>query len=164
MQNKLKQCVECEVGKLSVLWQSNPPLCKYHSQIKTAKKQVAERKAIYPIKDDEMKVEGIAERDEKFFNYAWQHSEHICAECGKELKTFSRYFVHHILSKAKHKYFRWDIRNTIILCYQHHNEIESAISAPKLKVFKYCESVKKELLESIGMSYEPKIITTHERI
>lgn len=156
IQPKLKQCSECEDGKLSVLWQSNPPLCRAHSYRRTASKQVKERKAVYPIKDDEMKVEGIAEKDETFFAYAWQHSDHHCAECGKELKTFSRYFVHHILAKAKYKYFRWDIRNTIILCYDHHNQIESAISAPKLKVFAYCESMKKELLESINLEYNPK--------
>lgn len=110
----------------------------------------------HPKEKQQMKVEGIAEKDEVFFKYVWDNSDHHCAECGKELKEFNRWWVHHVLPKARFKYFRWDIRNTIILCYKHHNEIESAISAPKLKVFPYCESVKKELLSSINLEYNPK--------
>ncbi len=110
----------------------------------------------HPKEKQQMKVEGIAEKDEIFFKYVWDNSDHHCAECGMELKEFSRYWIHHILAKARYKYFRWDIRNTIILCYKHHNEIESAISAPKLKVFPYCESIKKELLQSINIEYSPQ--------
>lgn len=158
MQSKLKQCEECPEGKLSILWKSNPKLCKYHAErFKIEKRKPSKTKAVYPIKEiDEMKVESIAEKDEVFFNYVWANSDHHCAECGRELKEFSRYWIHHVLAKARYKYFRWDIRNTIILCYKHHNEIESAISAPKLKVFPYCESIKKELLQSINIEYSPK--------
>lgn len=62
----------------------------------------------------------------------------------------------HILGKAKFPYFRYDSRNIIILCYQHHNEIESAVSAPKLRVYEHCEERKRELLESVGITYESK--------
>lgn len=165
MQAKLKPCSLCPPdNNLRHIWKTHrnengekEMLCRYHAQVKTAKKQVSQTKATYPIKEnDEMKLEGIAEKDKKFFAYVWANSEHFCAECGKELKEFKRWWIHHILSKAKFKYFRWDIRNTIILCYDHHNQIESSISAPKLKVFKYCEGIKKELLATQQIEYNPK--------
>jgi hypothetical protein len=153
MQAKLKICSMCPPeNNLRHIWKTfrdevsgeKVMLCKTHAMIKVAKKQIA------------MKQDGVAEKDEVFFKYVWDNSDHHCAECGKELKEFKRWWIHHLLPKAKYKYFRWDIRNTIILCYDHHNQIESAISAPKLKVFKYCESMKKELLASINIEYSPK--------
>jgi hypothetical protein len=84
----------------------------------------------------------------------------VCAECNLSLPVFSpddealsfmvRSFQHHILPKNKYLKFRHDTRNIIFLCWQYgcdaHSKAESAISYPKLKVFPYCESVKKELL------------------
>ena len=97
-----------------------------------------------------------SDQDERFFQYVWDNSNKCCTECGKVLGEFKRWYVHHILAKATHPYFRYEPKNVIILCYQHHNEIESAISAPKLKVYAHCEKVKKTLLESVGMNYENK--------
>ncbi len=112
----------------------------------------------HPKKEVEVKLEGIADKDEKFFEYVWKNSDHHCAECGVEIKEFSRDYVHHVLAKARYKYFRWDIRNTIILCgrFGCHGKAESAISYPKMKIYAYCESLKRELLESIDMVYDPK--------
>jgi len=104
------------------------------------------------------------EDDKTFFltNYfnAVRYNEWNCAECGQKLPTFSpddealsymvRNFQHHILSKSKYSQFRYNTHNIIFLCWQYgcdaHTKAESAISRPKLKVFPYMESVKKELL------------------
>lgn len=169
IQPKLKQCSECEYGKLSVLWQSNPPLCRAHSYRRTASKHVKERKAIYPIKDDEMKVESIVDKDLEFYKFIWKKREHICAECGKELKEFDIDLFHHLLPKKKghggYPYFRHEEKNIVLLCgkFGCHGKAESAISYPKMKIFQQCENIKKQLLESVGIYYEPKT-TIHERI
>lgn len=95
-------------------------------------------------------------KDEKFFKYVWDNSPHVCSECGKILNEFKRWYIHHILAKSNFPYFRTDPRNAIILCYQHHNEIESSISAPKMKVYEHCEKVKYKLLQEVGIDYERK--------
>jgi hypothetical protein len=105
-------------------------------------------------------VNGVTDsKDDKFYAYVWKVKSHFCEECGKELNEQKRWYMHHILPKAKFPYFRHDERNIIILCYQHHNEIESSISAPKMKVYEHCEKVKQKLLESVGMEYQSKITT-----
>lgn len=169
IQPKLKQCEMCPDGKLSVLWSSNPKLCRYHAQTKIAKKQVAERKAIYPIKENEMKVESIVDKDLEFYKFIWKKRERICAECGKELKEFDIDLFHHLLPKKKghggYPYFRHEEKNIVLLCgkFGCHGKAESAISYPKMKIFQQCENIKKQLLESVGIPYEPKI-TIYERI
>ncbi len=158
MQAKLKQCSQCPEGKLSILWRSNPPTCRYHAQVQTAKKQISEKK----------KEGGIAEKDSKFYAYLWKIKPHYCRECSGELILKEghdcRDFAHHILPKKQFPYFRWDERNIIMLCgrFGCHGKAESAISFPKMKVYGFCEQRKKELLESVGISYERKPMTFTE--
>lgn len=107
------------------------------------RKKSAEKKA--------MKIKPISDRDEKFYAYIWKHHEHFCKECGKELTEFKRWYIHHLLPKARFPYFRWDENNVVVVCYHHHNECESATSYPKLKIYDWCEKKKKSLLESVGL-------------
>ena len=99
----------------------------------------------------------MGHKDNKFFEYVWKVRPHVCQECGRELKEMKKWYMHHILSKAKYPYFRHDERNILMLCYQHHNEIESATSAPKLKVFPLQEKIKQKLLAEVGYEYEIKL-------
>lgn len=152
MKARLKQCCECEEGKLSVLWKANPPLCRYHAQMRTAKKQVAEKK----------KEDGVSAKDDEFYKYVWSVQPHFCANCGRELKELNKDFIHHILPKHKgsggYPYFRWDERNVIILCgkFGCHQKAENANEYPRMKIFEYCEKVKAYLLNEVGMTYQPK--------
>lgn len=102
------------------------------------------------------KEKSIRDLDDDFYKFCWKHKPHVCAECGLELQTFDRDFLHHILAKSKYPQFRHEVRNIIVLCgrFSCHAKAESAISYPKMKVFKYCEGVKKKLLASIGEVYE----------
>lgn len=93
------------------------------------------------------KDSGLADEDEKFFRMAWATLPHYCIECDAEIRKYSRWNIHHILPKSKYPFFRHDIRNVVMLCYQHHGEAESAISYPKMKIYPHCESIKKMLLE-----------------
>ena len=102
----------------------------------------------------------VVEEDKKFFldNYlkAAKDGTWVCSECNLKLPHFAvndeelsfavRPFQHHLLLKSKWSQFRHDTRNIIFLCWEHHQCAESAISYPKMKVYNYCESVKKELL------------------
>lgn len=142
----LKQCIECPAGVLRPLWKSNPPLCKTHAHYRSAKKQIAEKKV----------VDSKADKDERFYKFVWANKNHVCEECGKQLTDMKRWYMHHILPKAKFPYFRFDSRNIIILCYTHHNEIESAVSAPKMTVYSQCEELKRKLLSEAGIEYSPK--------
>jgi hypothetical protein len=108
----------------------------------------------------------VNEDDDNFFlsNFleAIKGGTWVCAECNINLPVFPpsdvaskfliRSFQHHILPKSKYSKFRHDTRNIIFLCYQYgcngHSKAESAISYPKMKVYDYCESVKKELLNT----------------
>lgn len=149
IQAKLKQCVECPDGKLSVLWSANPKLCRYHAQVKTAKKHIGEKVS-------------VVDKDLEFYKYLWKKRDHVCIECGNPLKEFNMDMFHHILPKKKghggYPYFRHEEKNVILLCgkFGCHGKAESAISYPKMKIFGYCENVKKKLLESVGMEYNPK--------
>lgn len=136
---KQKPCKEN--GHLAYLFSHG--YCRYHWALKNNKEQ-------------KVKKEGKFEKDEKFFRWVWDRSDKKCAECGKVLSEFKRWWVHHLLPKAKFPYFRYEISNTIILCYQHHGEIESATSAPKMKVFEMCEKRKAEMLSSVGIDYAKK--------
>lgn len=141
---KLKQCVDCEKGKLSYLWKSNPPLCRYHSSARN-QKEVA------------VKVKSISDVDERFYEFVWKHRDHFCAECGATLKEIKRDYFHHILPKRKgaggFPYFRHEDMNIILLCWSCHQKAESAISYPKMKVFGFCEGIKRQLLSNVGIEY-----------
>lgn len=98
------------------------------------------------------------EGDEKFYREIWNHNLHFCAECGSEIQKFSWDNFHHILKKERYPEFRYEEFNIIILCgrYGCHGKAESAISYPKMKVYEYCEQIKKHFLKD---QYESKITT-----
>lgn len=94
--------------------------------------------------------------DELFYKTIWNKSLHYCAECGKELKEFSFDWFHHILEKRNYPALRHEELNIILLCgrFGCHAKAESAISYPKMKVYEYCEQIKKHFLKD---QYESKI-------
>ncbi len=140
---KLKPCKSC--GKMTYLFSHGN--CKSCS----AKKSFEDKKT---------DVKYIADNDTIFFRYIWNKKPHVCAECSKEIKEFTKTSFHHILPKRKgtggYPYFRYTEKNIIMLCAFHHGEAESAVSYPKMKIFAFCEKIKKDLLAMVGMEYNLK--------
>lgn len=110
----------------------------------------------HPKKDRAMKIEGLVDKDTRFYQFVWKHREHFCEECGKEIHECKPMYMHHVLPKSRYKYFRHEVRNIAILCYGCHGKAESAISLPKMKSFRAFESIKKTLLAEVGIDYETK--------
>ena len=113
--------------------------CTHHRAIIYAERSKKKREAM-----------GISsEDDQKFYRDIWKHDLHFCAECGSTIKEFNWDNFHHILPKNKYPALRYEKYNIIILCgkYGCHAKAESAISYPKMKIYAYCESVKKQFLK-----------------
>lgn len=121
MQRKLKQCVECPEGVLSVLWKSNPPLCKKHSFIRTAKKQIEAGKESKKAYDD-------------FCRALWKKRKHVSQLSGKTLPEYDphspkfcnliRFHMHHFWAKSKHPELMLDENNIIFLTREEHAIVE----------------------------------------
>ncbi len=142
---KTEICIDCKDGIPKPVWKrdKNKPLCRYHAMMRIAKNNIHQN----TTRIDE---------DKKFYEFIWAKRPHYCLECGAELQKLDHWFFHHVLPKSKYKYFRHDERNIILLCRKHHGEIESAVNAPKMKIFNKCEKIKFELLESVGIDYQTK--------
>ena len=70
-------------------------------------------------------------KDQEFYEEIWNDRQHYCVECyanginnhlGDEL---NRYFMAHIWSKGSNNHFRHDPRNIVILCPNHHNQLDA---------------------------------------
>lgn len=142
MQPKLKQCSECPDGKLSFLWKSNPPLCRYHAQVKTAKKQVS-------INQER------TDKREKFYQAIHKKFNGICQETGKQL-TYSNKHCAHILPKSKYDYFEFDLRNGILVSWNIHAIIDrgSPEQRKQLKVWKRIQDIRSKLLDEVGLTFD----------
>lgn len=94
--------------------------------------------------------------DNAFYLKIWNERAHTCEECfcnlnagkpdGEKYLHNIRFFCHHILAKSKYKQFRHTALNIALLCRFHHSCVESAISAPKMKIAPHLESIKQHLL------------------
>lgn len=121
MQPKLKQCSECPEGKLSILWKSNPKLCKYHAQAHSAKKQQVEGKASKQVYDD-------------FCRKLWKKRKHVSELSGKNLPEYDshsprfcnliRFHMHHYFPKSKHPELMFDESNIVFLTRDEHAIVE----------------------------------------
>lgn len=121
IQPKLKQCIECPEGKLSILWSANPKLCRYHAQVKTAKKQLSEGKASKQVYDD-------------FCRKLWKKRKHVSELTGKGLPEYEphnpkfcnliRFHMHHFWAKSKHPELMLDENNIVFLTREEHAIVE----------------------------------------
>lgn len=111
----------------------------------------------HPKQEQKVKTQSIHDKDQKFYEFIWKKREHFCEECGKEIKECRPIFFHHLLPKAKFKYFRHDERNIAILCYTCHGKAESAMSYSKMKMHERFERIKEKLLEEVGINYKARL-------
>lgn len=141
IQRKLNPCKKC--GKPSYIFSHG--LCRFCAGAEANKKK-------------QMKNKSITDKDNLLYTKIWSERKLVCAECGKSLTAFSnKDQFHHILPKSKYPYFRHDERNIILLCgkFGCHSKAESAVEYPKMKIYNHCESIKKELLATVGIDYFP---------
>jgi hypothetical protein len=127
-------------GHMAYLWSHG--YCKKHWMIRTAKKQIAENK---PMQD---KL-GL------WYRKIYDLYNGICAESGYKL-SFDKRFCAHLLNKAKYEYFKFDLRNGILLDLQYHDILDhgGASQRKELKVWEYISLQRKMLLEEVGMSFD----------
>ena len=131
MQARMKQCHLCPEGKLSILWRSNPPTCRYHAQVQTAKKQIAEKKK-----------EGSVSKQEynDFCRELWGERPHISDLSGKRLPEYDfhspkfcnliRFHMHHVKPIGKESKSKKELgivlnkEKIIFVTYDEHQIIE----------------------------------------
>jgi len=86
-----------------------------------------------PKKIDRTKRKETGELE--FMKMVWEASAHNCQECGVYLPEFSPYYMAHILSKGAAPEHRLNPSNIIILCVEHHNQLDGG-DKTKMKIFK----------------------------
>lgn len=117
---KMKQCADCEKGKLSYLWKSNPPLCRFHHASRQSK--VSKEKG----KD-------MLNEYNKFCKQVWDDRNHVSELSGQRLpehnphsKKFHnliRYHIHHIKEKARYPELMMEAENVILITFDEHQII-----------------------------------------
>lgn len=85
------------------------------------------------------------EANSKFYRFAWDNRPHRCEECFKPLHDYSAIYVSHILSRGAHPAMAYDIRNTNILCFKHHNQWETG-NRKGMRIYNTNERIKDVLL------------------
>lgn len=134
-------CIKCgNKSDSSLCWKCKPkkPLKK------TTLKKVSEKGKIKKEAKKEQFKDDVA-----FYDYIWHHRLHICEECEYEGKkswlneaTINNF--HHLLFKSKYPEFRYEPKNIVILCQDHHNSVHHGKLSEFIK--QKTEQVKQLLL------------------
>jgi hypothetical protein len=115
------------------------------------KKKVKKNKRKVPTK-----ILQIIERDERFYEYIFNNSEHKCEECGCNLpdtfrsyegKVVARFQYSHILTKGAYQKFRWHKLNWNRLCLDDHEKWERG-DRKSMKIYKKNISLVQEIKEN----------------
>lgn len=94
--------------------------------------------------------------DDVFFKGVWEHRSHRCEECGQGLgDIMSRYFMAHILSKGSYPAFRHDPRNIVILCPDHHNQLDGKFEGKTKDDMRIAEGLE-EIREELKQEYHER--------
>ena len=68
--------------------------------------------------------EDIAQANQRFFHWIWEHKAHICEETMRPLYNYSATYCSHILTRGSQPEMAHDPRNINILCFEMHNRWE----------------------------------------
>ncbi len=92
----------------------------------------------------------IAQANEKFFRWVWEHKPHYCEETMKPLSNYSAAFCSHILTRGAFPEMATDPRNINILSVEQHNKWENG-NRKEMRVYnenmKTIEMLKREYNE-----------------
>jgi 5-methylcytosine-specific restriction endonuclease McrA len=102
-------------------------------------------KKVYIIPRQTPEQRDIKAKDLIYYRQCFEYSNKICEECETQLgEKWDPYFVAHIISKGNNTDLRWDERNHVILCPDHHNQFDS-MDRSKMKIYAETERVRQEL-------------------
>ena len=148
----LRKCSDCPSdSKLKPAWKTiredgeKKYLCRYHAQMRTAKKQIAEKK----------KEGSVSDKLDKWYKFIYDKYEGYCQETGRKL-DFNKRYCAHLLPKAKYPYFKLDPRNGLLLNWQTHSILDhgSPNQRKALKVWNQISETRRKLLDEVGMEYD----------
>lgn len=92
----------------------------------------------------------IAQANEKFFRWVWEHKPHYCEETMKPLSNYSAAFCSHILTRGAFPEMATDPRNINILSVEQHNKWENG-NRKEMRIYngnmKTIEMLKREYNE-----------------
>lgn len=92
----------------------------------------------------------IAQANEKFFRWVWEHKPHYCEETMKPLPNYSAAFCSHILTRGAFPEMATDPRNINILSFEQHNKWENG-NRKEMRIYpgnmKTIEMLKREYNE-----------------
>lgn len=119
-------------------------VCEYQMTPEVIKKP-------YIIPKKSKKQKDIKDKDIAFYRQCFEYSDKKCENCGLQLgNEWKPEYVSHIIAKNVIPDFRWDERNTTILCFDCHFQFDHQ-DKTKMKIFPATEAIRKELtLEHYG--------------
>jgi hypothetical protein len=100
---------------------------------------------VYVMPRQSVKQKEIKAKDLIYYKQCFEYSHKVCEECNLQLgEKWDPYFVAHIITKKGDCPERWDTRNHVILCPEHHDQFDSK-SRSKMKIYAETERVRQEL-------------------
>lgn len=76
----------------------------------------------------------VAEANEKFYKWVWEHKPHYCEETLRPLSHYSASFISHILTRGAFPELATDPRNVNILCIEKHQQWETG-DREKMRIY-----------------------------
>lgn len=79
----------------------------------------------------------------------------VCAESGRKV-SFSNMCCAHLLPKSKYGYFKFDLRNGILLSREYHAILDKGTASQRrsLKVWEYVCLQRQLLLSEVGLEFD----------
>lgn len=106
---------------------------------------------MFPTKKYLRKRKEVLSQDEDFYLQIWNDRPHTCTECGCYLPNWNQgkvnkmYFAH-ILSKGAFPKFRRNKDNIILLCADHHSQLDHG-DKTKMRIWDWLDGKTQELKE-----------------
>lgn len=97
--------------------------------------------------------------NEKYYHYIWQNKKHLCEECAKPLYAYSAVFISHILPRGSYPEIAHDVRNSNILCFEHHSQWENG-KKQEMSIYRKNKIIINTLKKEYGYTYNiPEYVT-----
>ncbi len=107
--------------------------------------KVIEEKKPYRIPKKSEKQKDVKAKDIAYYKQCFEYSNKRCEECNLPLgETWDPYFVAHIVTKNAGPEVRFDERNHVILCRDHHDQLDKG-EKTKMKIYKMVEATRMQL-------------------
>lgn len=102
-------------------------------------------RAPYRIPKKSAKQKDVKDKDIVYYKQCYEYSPKICEECGVSLgEIWKPEFVAHVIAKNVNPECRYDERNHVILCFDHHFKFDFG-DKTKMKIYAETELIRQEL-------------------